>query len=105
MLTPRRAPGGPVDVDWPRLVAACERRGVPVSRVDERRDIHLIRTAAQLEAEWGLDGEPVTTPGGDPSGGRLLGPWGRRLNQPDSSKIFGPSAPASEIPYGAGLPA
>ena len=40
------------NVDWPRLVAVCEARGVPVSRVDELGNAHLIRTTAQLREEW-----------------------------------------------------
>lgn len=42
----------PVGVNWPRLVATVERRGVPVSRVDEHGRIHIIRTTAQLREEW-----------------------------------------------------
>lgn len=40
------------NVDWPALVGRCERKGVPVSRVDERGEVHIIRTRAQLESEW-----------------------------------------------------
>ena len=43
----------PTPVDWPALVARCERRRVPVLRVDQRTgDMHLIRTTAQLRTEW-----------------------------------------------------
>jgi hypothetical protein len=42
----------PKSVDWPQLVARCERLGVPVLRVDDRGDAHLIRTTTQLRAEW-----------------------------------------------------
>ena len=43
---------GPVSVDWPRLVAVCEQRGVPALRVDSHGVAHLIYTVAQLDAEW-----------------------------------------------------
>ena len=42
----------PRNVDWPALVAACERRGIPALRVDDRGDLHVIRTTAQLAKEW-----------------------------------------------------
>jgi hypothetical protein len=43
---------GPVDVDWPALVARAERRGIPVLRVDSHGGMHIIRTTAQLREEW-----------------------------------------------------
>lgn len=42
----------PRDVDWPSLVAVCERRGIPVLRMDHRGRQHLIRTIQQLNDEW-----------------------------------------------------
>lgn len=39
-------------VHWPSLVATCERRGVPVLRVDRQGCTHIIRSTAQLLAEW-----------------------------------------------------
>ena len=39
------------NVDWPALVASCERKAIPVSRVDAKGDAHLIRTIDDLE-EW-----------------------------------------------------
>ena len=40
------------NVDWPDLVAKCERRGVPVLRLDEHGAQHIIRTSTQLLSEW-----------------------------------------------------
>jgi len=42
----------PSNVDWPSLMARCEARGIPVSRVDDHGDAHIIRTTAQLREEW-----------------------------------------------------
>lgn len=50
--TPIQQPASATSFDWPSLVAACERRGVPVLRVDRQGFTHIIRTTAQLLAEW-----------------------------------------------------
>lgn len=42
----------PTDVDWPRLVAIAERRGIPVLRVDREGETHIIRTTKELAEDW-----------------------------------------------------
>lgn len=42
----------PTSVDWPSLMAVAERQGIPVSRIDGLGNAHIIRTVAQLAAEW-----------------------------------------------------
>lgn len=42
----------PVTVHWPTLVTLAERRGIPVSRVDEHGAVQIIRTTRQLAQEW-----------------------------------------------------
>ena len=44
----------PTNVDWTALVTRCERDGIPVTRVDSHGRLHLIRSVAQLTAEWEL---------------------------------------------------
>ena len=39
-------------VHWPTLVSSCERLGIPVSRIDDLGQAHIIRTTKQLHAEW-----------------------------------------------------
>lgn len=39
-------------VDWTDLMTKAERRGVPVMRVDEHGVTHIIRSVAQLRADW-----------------------------------------------------
>ena len=51
-MTPPPEPPPPADVDWPRLVAVAERRGIPVLRIDDRGEQHIIRSLAQLREEW-----------------------------------------------------
>lgn len=52
-MTHDTRPDPPVrTVDWPALVATAERHGVPVMRCDDEGRPHLIRTVAQLHAEW-----------------------------------------------------
>lgn len=46
-MTPRIDPV-PTDVVWPELIAACQRRGIPVSRMDGNGELHLLRTAEDL---------------------------------------------------------
>jgi hypothetical protein len=42
----------PTGIDWPALVAVCERHGAPVLRTDHLGNQNLIRTLADLDA-WG----------------------------------------------------
>lgn len=42
----------PPGVDWPALVTQCEARGIPVSRIDHHGTTRVIRSTAQLHAEW-----------------------------------------------------
>lgn len=41
----------PVGVDWPFVMACCERRGTPASRVDRHGNTHILRTLADLK-KW-----------------------------------------------------
>jgi hypothetical protein len=47
----RQAPE-PSSVNWPRLVAQCERLRIPVMRADEQGELHIIRSTQQLREDW-----------------------------------------------------
>ena len=49
---PRQPPPFAENIEWPELVRACERIGLPVSRVDENGVPHLIRSLEHLRDEW-----------------------------------------------------
>lgn len=49
---PERGAPEAVNVDWPRLVALAEQRGIPVLRIDEHGAPHIIRSTQQLQSDW-----------------------------------------------------